>query len=310
MNVAGQAITEDLSIPAALAGKCIFSVDVEDWFHILDTAAAPGMETWDRLPSIVEPAFLEMLDLFDEKNVRVTCFFLGWIARRYPKLVNEAAKRGHEIASHGYAHRLTFEMTETEFRHDISLARQIIGDAGGCRVLGYRAPGFSHTEDTPWLFDALIESGYEYDSSVFPAARQHGGISGANPAPHRIVRGAGSLVEFPISVADVLGRRACFFGGGYLRLFPYRLIQKMGQRVLRDNRPVVFYVHPREIYPDHPRLAMPLQRRFKSYVNIRGTKSKIRKLLSAFPCVTFQDFLSCQDRAGAQGASPVSALAS
>ncbi|MGH7177035.1 MAG: polysaccharide deacetylase family protein, partial [Tepidisphaeraceae bacterium] len=80
---------------------CIFSVDVEDWFHILETSAAPTIEQWDALPSHVERCFRRMLALFAEKNARVTCFFLGWVADKFPHLVREAAAAGHEIACHG-----------------------------------------------------------------------------------------------------------------------------------------------------------------------------------------------------------------
>jgi polysaccharide deacetylase family protein (PEP-CTERM system associated) len=281
----------EVTIRPELAGKCIFSVDVEDWFHILQVPGAPGLEAWDGLPSVVEANFMRMLDLFDTADVRVTCFFLGWIARRYPQLVAEAFWRGHEIASHGYAHRLVFEMTEREFREDALLARRVLEDVTGSRVIGYRSAGFSATDKTPWFFRALIEAGYEYDSSVFPATRQHGGISGASRVPHVVWTESGSMLEFPISVVDALGRATCFFGGGYLRLFPYAVIGRMARRVIREGRPVIFYIHPREIDPGHPRLPMPLHRRFKSYINLRSTEGKIQRIISEFPMATFQEFL-------------------
>lgn len=286
---------EEVVVPPDLAGKCIFTVDVEDWFHILDLPTAPQLDAWDGLPSVVEAAFMELLDLFERADTRVTCFFLGWVASRYPHLVTAAVQRGHEIASHGYAHRLAFEMTERELREDASRSRRILEDTAGCAVTGYRSAGFSATERTPWFFDALLEAGYQYDSSIFPGPRQHGGMIGASRTPHIVRTGAGSIFEFPISVVDTLGRAICFFGGGYLRLFPYRVIRQMANRVIRDARPVVFYVHPREIDPHHPRLPMPIHRHFKCYVNLETTKGKIERLISEFPFVTFQEFLRRQN---------------
>jgi polysaccharide deacetylase family protein (PEP-CTERM system associated) len=288
-------IDESAPIASRLTGRCVFSVDVEDWFHILDVPSTPHLETWDSLPSVVERNFLRLLDLFELSNVRVSCFFLGWIARRYPKLVTEAARRGHEIASHGYGHRLVFEMTEREFREDALLARRVLEDVAGCEITGYRSAGFSATEKTTWFFRALVEAGHQYDSSVFPASRQHGGMASANRAPHIIQTDSGPLAEFPISVVDALGRPLCFFGGGYLRLFPYSLIRRMGRRVIREGRPIVFYVHPREIDPAHPRLPMPAHRRFRSYTNLHTTESKIRRLLSEFSFVTFREFMNQWD---------------
>jgi peptidoglycan/xylan/chitin deacetylase (PgdA/CDA1 family) len=119
----------------------IFSVDVEDWFHILDVPSAPPLPAWDSLPSRLEPNFHHLLDLFSRKEVRVTLFFLGWVGQRFPQLVREATRRGHEIASHGYAHRLVQEMTRDEFCEDIRHARMLLEDLAGCSVRGYRSPG-------------------------------------------------------------------------------------------------------------------------------------------------------------------------
>src|SRR5258706_15867036 len=107
-----------------------------------------------------------------------------------------------------------------------------------------------------------------------------------------------------MSVIDVFGRGLLFFGGGYLRLFPYTLIRRMARRVMSDGRPVVFYIHPREIDPGHPRLPISIDRRFKSYVNLGQTKHNIHRILSEFPRTTFQELLNrC-------GALPQRALAS
>ena len=268
--------------------KSILSVDVEDWFHILEAASAPDISQWDALPSCVERNFRKLLDLFSEKNVRVTCFFLGYFAERYPHLVKEALNRGHEIASHGYAHRLIYTMTPQAFLEDAGKSKEILEGITGQAVNGYRAPGFSVTTDTPWFFEKLVEAGYRYDSSVFPAPRQHGGLNTKRYSPHLV---AEKLMEFPITVADVLGKRFCFFGGGYLRLFPYPIVRQMCRKVLGENRPVVFYIHPREIDPDHPRLSLGLTRTFKSYVNLKTTEPKLRNILDEFQVTTFAEFI-------------------
>ena len=268
----------------------IFSVDVEDWFHILDDPSVPTIDQWAGLPSRVENNFSRLLDIFSECNAQVTCFFLGWVAGRFPHLVKEAAKRGHEVASHGYGHRLVYEQGREQFYEDVRRARFLLEDISGAEVVGYRAPGFSTTDDTPWFFDALAEAGYQYDSSVFPAPRGHGGMPRGQREPHRV--GETQLLEVPISVADLMGKPMCFFGGGYLRLFPYWLIRKMALQVLTEGRPVVFYIHPREIDPAHPRLPMSRTRRFKSYVNLDTTEAKLRRILQDFPVTTFKNILS------------------
>jgi polysaccharide deacetylase family protein (PEP-CTERM system associated) len=265
------------------------SVDVEDWFHILEAGSAPDISQWNSLPSCVERNFRTLLDLFSEKNARVTCFFLGYVAEKYPHLVKEALNRGHEIASHGYAHRLIYTMTPQAFVEDARKSKEILEGITGQKVNGYRAPGFSVTADTPWFFEKLIEAGYRYDSSVFPAPRQHGGLSTDKYSPHLI---ADKLKEFPITVADILGKHFCFFGGGYLRLFPYPVVRQMCRKVLGENRPVIFYIHPREIDPNHPRLSLGLKRTFKSYVNLKTTETKLRNILDEFQVTTFAEFIT------------------
>lgn len=277
---------------------CLFALDVEDWYHILDIPSAPEMSAWKKLPSHVERNCRNLLDLFSEHRVTVTCFFIGWVAERYPELVREALGRGHEIASHGYSHRLVYEMTEEEFLHDAMRSKAIIEDITGRQVLGYRAAGFSVTEDTPWFFDKLAEAGYRYDASVFPASRGHGGMKSHDYAPYAVGHGSTKIVEFPATVARVFGRPFCFFGGGYLRFFPYPVIKRMTRRVLKEGRPVLFYLHPREIDPAHPRLPMNLKRRFKSYVNLKTTRSKLIRLFEDFAFSTFEAFLSSNDLVG------------
>jgi polysaccharide deacetylase family protein (PEP-CTERM system associated) len=260
--------------------RCVLSVDVEDWFHILDVPSTPRLCDWEGLPSRVERNFLRLLDLAAEHGVRCTCFFLGWVAEHFPHLVEAAVERGHEIASHGWAHRLAYELTPQEFYDDAARSKRVLEEISGRCVLGYRSAGFSLSEDNAWVFDQLLRAGYAYDSSVFPARRSHGGWPNGQFSPYWVRRNNGRLLEFPMTAEKVLGQPVCFFGGGYLRLFPFAVIELMTASVLRHGRPAIFYVHPREIDPRHPRLAMTRWRRFKSYVNLDTTEPKLRQLLA------------------------------
>lgn len=271
--------------------KNILSVDVEDWFHILELDSAPDVEQWKSLESRVAGAFTRMLDEIDGTDARITCFFLGWVAERFPELVKDAASRGHEIASHGYSHQLVYMQTRGEFGDDIRRSKGILEEISGQEVVGYRAPGFSITEATPWAFDEIAAAGFKYDSSVFPAARGHGGIRTADVSPHWIQTDYGPLLEMPMSVASVFGKRICVFGGGYLRITPYSLIERLGRTVNDAGRPIIYYLHPREVDPDHPRMKMGTVRRFKSYVNLRSTMPKLRRLLHSQELVPFRDWL-------------------
>jgi len=272
--------------------QSIFSIDVEDWFNLSGTGFEPPVAQWDRLESRVERNLRALFELLAERGSTATCFIIGYFAKRFPHLVREAVAAGHEIASHSYFHRLIYDMSAEEFYQDATASRKLLEDISGKPIRGYRAPAFSVTEQTPWFFERLAAAGYEYDSSVFPAPHQTGGLAPAQFAPHRIETASGALTEFPITVVRVLQKPMCFFGGGYLRLFPYRLIRSMGRRALGENRPIVFYIHPREIDPDQPRLPLSRRRRFTCYVNLRSTRPKLQHILRDFDVSSFEQYIA------------------
>lgn len=269
------------------------TIDVEDWFHILEVEDAPSIAEWSKLPSCVGRNVDRLLHLLEETDTRATCFVLGWVAERYPDLVRRIAEAGHEIASHGYAHGLVNELGPDRFRDDVQRSIELIEKAAGVRPAGYRAPGFSITAATPWALEVLSDLGMAYDASVFPANSGHGGIAGSERLPHRLsLPAGGTLTEFPVSVTDVLGKRIGYCGGGYLRLFPHRFVRARIARANAREEPVLVYVHPRDIDPHHPRIRMPLKRRFKSYVNLSTTYEKLRRLLDEFRFGTISQALS------------------
>lgn len=272
--------------------QSIFSIDVEDWFNLSGTGLEPPVSQWDQLETRVERNLRVLFELLSERGSTATCFIIGYFAKRFPHLVREAVAAGHEIASHSCFHRLIYEMSPQEFYQDALTSRKLLEDISGGPVRGYRAPAFSVTERTPWFFEQLAAAGYTYDSSVFPAAHQTGGLATAKFAPHRIETPAGALTEFPITVVHLLQKPMCFFGGGYLRLFPYPLIRIMGRRALDEGRPIIFYIHPREIDPGHPRLPLSRRRRFTCYVNLRTTRPKLEHILRDFHVSSFEKYIA------------------
>ncbi len=266
----------------------LFSIDVEDWFHILDTSTAPSRDEWLRMESRLATNTEALLALLDEYQTKATFFILGWVAENYPQVVKGIADRGHEIASHGYGHDLVYKQSEEEFRADVRRAAEAIHKACGVHPRGYRAPGFSINGDTLWALDALVEDGYEYDSSIFPAKRRHGGLPGAQYVPSILPNG---LKEFPISTINVGFGRLAYLGGGYLRLFPDRLIRYWAHRQQNRGMTLILYLHPRDIDDMQPRLPLSLMRRFKSYVGLERTLPKLAGLLEDFRWMPFRDYV-------------------
>jgi polysaccharide deacetylase family protein (PEP-CTERM system associated) len=252
--------------------------ELEDWFHILDSDKVPGIDDWARLPLHAEHSVDRLLQLFHDTHTRATFFCLGWMAERMPQVVRRCQEAGHEIGSHGYAHIMARPTNRAIFREDIARAKKTLEDITGKEVAGFRSPGFSVKNDNTWFFDVVSESGYRYDASVFPAYHGHGGYYGGCLEPHVIQTSHGALTEIPVSTVSVLGHQVCFFGGGYLRLSPLPVIRWGARRLQREGRPLIVYVHPREIDPGHPRLPLGLWRGFKCYNNLRSTLPKLRWL--------------------------------
>src|SRR6185436_10343219 len=101
------------------------SVDVEDWFQVGAFEAVIARDSWEMLPRRVEANTDAVLDLFEEAGVKATFFTLGWVAERHPALVRRIAAAGHELASHGYAHRLVYDQTRAAFRADVTRAKAL-----------------------------------------------------------------------------------------------------------------------------------------------------------------------------------------
>ncbi|OHB61972.1 MAG: hypothetical protein A2Y76_13745 [Planctomycetes bacterium RBG_13_60_9] len=278
--------TPSQKIPNAL------TCELEDWFHILDSDRVPKIADWSHLPLCAEHNIDRLLQLFDDTHVRATFFCLGWMAERMPHVVKKCQAQGHEIGSHGYAHIMARPSNQAVFRQDIVRAKRVLEDITGTEVVGFRCPGFSVRNDNTWFFDVVSESGYRYDASVFPARHGHGGFHGTDPGPHLVETSQGPLVEIPVSTVDVLGRRVCFFGGGYLRISPLPVIRWGVRRLQRRRRPLIVYVHPREIDPDHPRLPLGRWRNFKCYNNLQTTLPKLTWLCEHHRFGTMADLAS------------------
>jgi polysaccharide deacetylase family protein (PEP-CTERM system associated) len=260
-----------------------FTVDVEDYYQVQQFADRISPQEWDRHESRVVENTHRMLRILNEHQVCGTFFVLGWVAERFPRLVRDIQKAGHEIGCHGYWHRLIYDMTPDEFRSELSQTTKILSDITGQPVVAFRAPSFSITKQSLWALDILIEQGYRYDSSIFPIYHDTYGIPNAERFPHTIERQGGSLMEFPPSVYRVFGFNLPVSGGGYFRLYPVHFsIHWLSaiNRVCRHS--FIFYVHPWELDPGQPRLPASLTARFRHYVNLRRTERKLGALLSAF----------------------------
>jgi polysaccharide deacetylase family protein (PEP-CTERM system associated) len=273
------------------------TVDVEDYFQVTGFDHIVSRSEWDGFESRVAGGVHRLLDLLADADVRATFFVLGWIAERRPDLVKDVRSAGHEIGSHSHAHRLIYEQTPEEFRADLRRGRDVLQDLLGEPVTAYRAPSFSVTRQSLWALDVLIEEGFRLDSSIYPTRHDRYGIPGSPVGPHRIDRPAGSIWEFPPPVYRCVGYPLPVGGGGWFRLYPYRVTRGCLRAINRSGRPFAAYFHPWELDPDQPRLSPGRLAEFRHYVNLGKTEGRLRRLLRDFRFATLSDALTaCQDR--------------
>ncbi len=270
--------------------RYILSVDVEDYFHVEAFSDLVRRDEWENYPMRVEANTLRLLDLFDEVGAKATFFFLGWVADRRPGLVREVVARGHEPACHSYWHRLIYRLSADEFREDTRRAKDVIEQAAGQALKGYRAPSYSVTKRSLWALDILAECGFEYDSSIFPIRHDTYGIPGAPTTPFGIRTPHGPLLEYPLTTFRLpVGPNMPVAGGGYLRLLP-QWYTTLGRRLAKHGNDVlILYVHPWEVDPEQPRLSGRLKSRIRHYTNLSRTYGRLRSLIAASPHVAFND---------------------
>ncbi|MGQ9576763.1 MAG: XrtA system polysaccharide deacetylase [Thermoguttaceae bacterium] len=258
-----------------------FTVDVEDYFQVSAFEPHVSRQQWGEFESRVVPNTHRMLGLLDRHKVRATFFILGWVANRFPQLVRDIHRCGHEIACHGYWHRLIYEQSPEEFRADVCLARDLLEQIIGRPVAAYRAPSFSITRRSLWALEILVEEGFRADSSIFPIRHDRYGIPDARRTIHQRRTSAGTIWELPPAVARVAQFNVPVSGGGYFRFFPLSWTLRWLARINRaEQEGFVFYIHPWELDPDQPRMPRASARsRFRHYLNLGRTERRLDRLL-------------------------------
>lgn len=260
----------------------ILQIDVEDWYHDL------SIKEWHLYEDRIVPSTYKVLDILKDTDAKATFFVLGYVAQRFPELVQRIKNENHEIATHGYAHLPITKQTPSEFEEDLVHSIKILEEITGERVLGYRAPQFTIVKETSWAIDILKKQGLRYDSSVFPTKTHLYGVPDAPLFPYHISssniednNAEGEFWEIPLSVyrIPVLGKNIPIAGGFYLRFLPYSFIQFAIRRINELNQPAVCYLHPWELDPEQPRID---SLRWYHYYRLSSTRRKFKKLLTQF----------------------------
>lgn len=276
------------------------SFDIEEHFQVAAFDAAIDRTTWCDQPSRVARNTHDLLELLQKSAVKATFFILGWVAERQPSLVRAIAAEGHEIACHGYSHRLIYTQDISDFRQETTRSRALLEDIAQVPVTAYRAASYSITQDSLWALDILYEAGFRTDSSIFPIRHDLYGLTGGPADPHLIsLPNGGTLLEFPITTVRLAGVTLPVSGGGYFRLYPYGLSRMLARKVNNAGRPLMFYLHPWEIDPDQPQIQASHFSRFRHYNNLKKTRDRLQRIIGDFRFSTMSECLSMHYADGA-----------
>ena len=267
----------------------ILTVDLEDWFHICGLEQTIPEASWPGLEGRVSKNTLKILNILSEKGVRATFFVLGFVAEKYPELIAKIKRSGHEIATHGYAHKKVYTLTPELFREDLKRAIGTISDITAKPVTGYRAPEWSIRDDCLWSLDILGQEGFEYDSSMAPLPII--GIQDYPKIPHRLNLDQGQLWEFPPLVTTTPLVNLPLGGGWGLRVFPYQVIRSAIRRLNKEGHCALIYLHPREFDSDCPRVRLPWTKKFVLYARFERTEKRLQRLLGDFRFTSISEVL-------------------
>ncbi|MBU2894692.1 DUF3473 domain-containing protein [Colwellia sp. D2M02] len=270
-------IVDTLNVPQ----KQVMTVDVEDYFHVSAFENNIQKSDWKNLELRVEKNTFRLLELFAEKNAKCTFFTLGWVAERCPELIKAIVNEGHELASHGYAHQRATEMNPQQFKDDVAKSKQLLEDAAGQAIIGYRAPSFSFNDTNTWVYQILADLGFEYSSSTYPIEHD---LYGVPEWPRFIYNRPEGISEIPVPTVRKNEQNTGIGGGGYFRLYPYWLSKKrINNYLANEQQPYSFYFHPWEIDPDQPRItSASMKSKLRHYINLSRMEGKVARLLEDY----------------------------
>lgn len=245
-----------------------------------------------------------VLNVLAETNNKATFFILGMLAKYRPNLLKKIASSGHEISIHGEDHQIMSSLSPEKVRRDIEDAYKRITDIIGNKVHGYRAPFFSINRSNLFILEILSELGIIYDSSIFPVKLSRYGIDNfdAEDKLYKLPNGK-EIVELPLTVFKCFGKKWPVAGGGYIRLTPNFLINKIFDSLYSQGINSMIYMHPYEFdsksldvsvnYPygaPASKLKVELQN-FRWNLFRGSVKPKIKQLLTQYK------FNTCLERA-------------
>jgi polysaccharide deacetylase family protein (PEP-CTERM system associated) len=274
-------------------GKNVLGIDFEEWFHPqLVQNHIPKKDHELKICQGID----KIIEWLRKKETHATFFMVGELLEKKPELLDKIIENDHDIAFHTMKHnRLDDKNFKEEFKEELDKFDKLTSG----RSRGFRAPTFSLNKNSAWVIDYLIEKNYLYDSSIVPAQTKLYGFSNAEISPYRISsenllkdNKNSSLIEFPLLVSKILGKKIPSGGGFFLRFLPLKIIEKGIRTYEKLQIPSTFYIHSWELTPEFmPSLPLPVLDKFVTYYNLSNAMPKMGKLLEKFEFTSFERYI-------------------
>ncbi|MCF8037191.1 MAG: polysaccharide deacetylase family protein [Desulfobacteraceae bacterium] len=254
----------------------VLSLDMEDWYH-LDYFSGKERSDYTMLDGI--DVYRNLLDKF---NIPSSYFVLGELMEPLSAVLCELSKEGADIAVHGWNHARPLTMNVEEFTENISAAKTKLEKITGKPVLGYRAPCFSMDRKR---LDAIMKLGFKYDSSRidFSSHPLYGSLDMEGfESPASFIYKKDDFFEFEVGTLSFFSRQIPVSGGGYLRIFPWRLMRYLIKKYISKFNVYTLYIHPFELSrkpPPYPDSSISALTRFRFQHGLGTVENKLKSLI-------------------------------
>ena len=217
-------------------------------FDVDDLAHGLNVRNRSRLSEdyLVEKEGYALLESLKTMEVSATMFVPGYVAERFPGLVREFVRGGHEVASHGYTHIIPGRLQRRGFYRDAVESKKLLEDILSAEVNVYKAPEWGITPETPWAYDELISAGYKIDHTARPPLLE---FLGRSPGDMRPFVYKDALTVIPVTSRRLAGRSVTFSGGYFCAYIPASIQAAHYRKLNLKGIPFNYYCHPYEICP-------------------------------------------------------------
>jgi len=255
----------------------VLSLDIEDWYHLDYLSSSEASRTYSMLDGL--DVYQEIIDSY---GISSSFFVLGELVPEIKRKLRNLARDGHDIGSHGQSHDRPLTMSIPSFEDEIKTCKNDLEMVLGNPVHGFRAPCFSLDRER---LDVIQKVGYDFDASLikFGDHSLYGEIDlrGYNKIGDGLYTN-NDFFEFETSTLRIANRHVPVSGGGYLRIFPWLLMERLLDRFLVENDFFSLYIHPFELsrknIPPFP-LGTKLTNKFRFSIGRDSTEQKLRLLI-------------------------------